>query len=269
MSLKSHHLPLCKKLSTLLSPVPLCTDSLMLNWNSDSSLMSEPNYVLVEGIDYDLPPGTPWRLEQEGPPLILNNDPHLASDLILLPSSYSYNPWPERTTRFPVCLELSDQGPPGDYMSLLLYCRFHSQTMGYIILEWCAYIYFHNFISAMAAVQQQNNLYTAYIAEGRAFAELDQGEITSWYGYDYRFESMPFWKARHQHVNKILSDINFAPHPCPNFHHPCELAQWFFPSVFPQPPTVPPHQCFCYQFSLKYLLYVLGHLQHLVTTRLS
>src|SRR6266850_2191024 len=121
---------------------------------------------------------------------------------------YSYNPWLERTTCFPMCLELSNQGPPGDYMSLLLYCRFHSQTMGYIILEWCAYIYFHDFISAMAAVQQQNNLYTAYITEARAFAELVQGEITSWYGYDYQFESMPFWKARHQHVDEILSDIN-------------------------------------------------------------
>src|SRR5260370_5258851 len=58
MSLKSHHLPLHKKPLTLLSPVPSCTDSLMSNWNSDSSLMLEPNYVLVEGIDYDLPPGT-------------------------------------------------------------------------------------------------------------------------------------------------------------------------------------------------------------------
>src|SRR5260370_22919238 len=98
--------------------------------------------------------------------------------------------------------------------------------MGYIILEWCVYIYFCNFISAMAAVQQQSDLYTAYITEGRAFAELDQGKITSWYGYDYWFESMPFWKARHQHVNDILSNINFAPHPHPNpnFHHRHELA---------------------------------------------
>ena len=99
--------------------------------------MSEPNYyVLEEGIDYDLPHGTPWRLEQEGPPLILKNDPHPASELIPLPSGYSYNPWPETTTCFPVCLELSDQGPPGDYMSLLLYHQFPSQTMGYIVLEW-------------------------------------------------------------------------------------------------------------------------------------
>ena len=113
--------------------------------------------------------------------------------------------------------------------------------MGYIVLECCAYIYFCDFISAMAAVQQQNNLYTAYITEGRAFAELDQGEITSWYGYDYQFESMPFWKVRHQHFDEILSDINFTPCPHPNFHHPCELTQWFFPSVLPQPLTVPPH----------------------------
>src|SRR5260370_21441283 len=159
MSLKSHHLPLCKKPLTLLSPVPSCMDSLMSNWNSDSSLMSEPNYVLVEGINYDLPPGTPWRPEQEGPPLILNNDPHPASDLIPLPSSYSYNPWLERTTNFPMCLALSNQGPPGDYMSLSLYCRFHSQTMGYIVLEQWAYIYFHDVISAIASLQPHNYLY--------------------------------------------------------------------------------------------------------------
>src|SRR5260370_20331371 len=102
MSLKSHHLPLHKKPLTLLSPVPLCTDSLMSNWNSDSSLMLEPNYVLLEGIDYDLPPGTPWRPDQEVPPLILKNDPHLASELILLPSSYSSNPSLAKITIFTV-----------------------------------------------------------------------------------------------------------------------------------------------------------------------
>ena len=66
----------------------------MLNWNSDSSLMSEPNYVLVEGIDYDLPPGTPWRPEQEGPPLILKNHPHPQTNQV-------FKAWKLREMRLP------------------------------------------------------------------------------------------------------------------------------------------------------------------------